>query len=230
MEDNYKHPADEKKVKFKANAVSSKKDTRVWTLLITVVTFFISIFMSFFSNETISNASITVSILIVFGIIIINIAFDLIGTAATAADEAPFHSMASRKLYGARQAIRLIRNADKVSNFCNDVVGDICGVISGTATAFIVYKFLGEGNQMENSIFGLSMTAMVASLTVGGKALGKSIALQNSNYIIYKVAVVTNFFTGRFAFVKTKKKWDNKIGLPGKSGNKKVRKNKNNGD
>lgn len=210
MEDHYKHPADEKKVKFKLNAVSSKKETRIWTLLITVITFFISVFMSFFSNETIGHASIAVSFLIVFGIIIISILFDLIGTAATAADEAPFHSMASRKLYGAKQAIRLIRNADKVSNFCNDVVGDICSVISGTAAAFIVYKFIGKGNNVENSVFGLSITAMVASLTVGGKALGKSIALQNSNYIIYKVAVVTNFLFIRVRFVKNKKKWDNK--------------------
>ena len=220
MEDNYKHPADERKVKFKSKTISSKKETRVWTLLITVVTFFISIFMSFFSNETIRYASTVVSFLIVFGIIIINILFDLIGTAATAADEAPFHSMASRKLYGAKQAIRLIRNADKVSNFCNDVVGDICGVISGTAAAFIVYKFSGGGSQAENSVFGLSITAMVASLTVGGKALGKSIALQNSNYIIYKVAIVTNFLFGRLSLIKTKKKWNNK--------KNKIKKEKNN--
>lgn len=210
MEDNYKHPADEKKVKFKANAISSKKETRVWTLLITVVTFFISIFMSFFSNETISKSSTVVSFLIVFCIISISILFDLVGTAATAADEAPFHAMASRKLYGAKFAIRLIRNADKVSNFCNDVVGDICSVISGTAAAYIVYKFLGEGTNAQNSLFGLSITAMVASLTVGGKSLGKAIALKNSNLIIYKVAVVTNFLFGRFRFVKRKKKWDNK--------------------
>lgn len=210
MEDNHKHPADERKVKFKSKTISSKRETRVWTLLITVVTFFISIFMSFFSNETIRYASTVVSFLIVFGIIIINILFDLIGTAATAADEAPFHSMASRKLYGAKHAIRLIRNADKVSNFCNDVVGDICGVISGTAAAYIVYKFSGGGSQAENSVFGLSITAMVASLTVGGKALGKTVALQNSNFIIYKVAIVTNFLFGRFSLIKTKKKWNNK--------------------
>ena len=209
MEDNFKHPADEKKVKFRANAISSKKETRVWTLLITVITFFISISMSFFSNETLGNATTVVSFLIVFVIIIISILFDLIGTAATAADEAPFHSMASRKLYGAKQAVMLIRNADKVSNFCNDVVGDICGVISGTAAAFIVYKFSGGGTEAQNSFFGLSITAMVASLTVGGKALGKSIALQNSNYIIYKVAVVIKFLFGKLNF-KKKKKWNNK--------------------
>ncbi len=202
LDDNYKHPVDEKKVKFKANTVSSKKETRVWTLLITVVTFFISISMSFFSNKTIGNASTVVSFLIVFVIIIISILFDLVGTASTAADEAPFHSMASRKLYGARQAIRLIRNADKVSNFCNDVVGDICGVVSGAAVALIVYRFSGSSTNSENSIFALSITAMVASLTVGGKSLGKSIALANSNYIIYKVAIITNFPFGKFKLIK----------------------------
>ena len=210
MEDNYKHPADEKKVKFKANLVSSNKESRIWTLLIIIGTFFISIFMSFSSNEIISNASTVISFLIVFIIIIISILFDLIGTAVTAADEAPFHSMAARKLYGAKQAIRMIRNADKVSNFCNDVVGDICSVISGTAAAYIIIKFMGEGNSSENSIFGLSITAMVASLTVGGKSLGKSIAIQNSNYIIYKVAIVVNFIFGRFKIFKKKKKWKNK--------------------
>lgn len=208
MEDHYKHPADEKKVKFKKNTVSPKKETRIWTLAITVITFFISIFMSFFSNQTLQHATIIISFLIVFVIIIISIMFDLVGTAATAADEAPFHSMASRKLYGAKQAIWLIRNADKVSNFCNDVVGDICGVISGTAAAFIVYKFAGGDVDAQNAFFGLVITAMVASLTVGGKAFGKSIALNNSNYIIYKVAVVINFF--RFRSIRKKKKWNNK--------------------
>ena len=210
MEDSYKHPADERKVKFKANNISSKKETRVWTLIISVVTFFISIFMSFFSNEIISYASTLVSFLIVFGIIIINIFFDIVGTASTAADEAPFHSMASRKLYGAKHAIKLIRNADKVSNFCNDVVGDICGIISGTAAAYIIYRFAGGDVNVQNGIFGLSITAMVASLTVGGKALGKSVALKHSNYIIYKVAIITNFLFGRFRFVKRINKWHNK--------------------
>lgn len=202
MEDKYKHPVDEKKVKFKSNNVSPKKETRVWTLLITVSTFFISIFMSFLSNETIGNASTVVSFFIVFGIVIISILFDLVGTAVTAADEAPFHSMASRKLYGARQAIRLIRNADKVSNFCNDVVGDICGVVSGTAVALIIYRLAGDGINAENSILSLSITAMVASLTVGGKSFGKSIAIANSNYIIYKVAIITSFPFGKLKMLK----------------------------
>ena len=42
----------------------------------------------------------------------------------------------------ARQAIYIVRNADRVSNFCNDVIGDISGIISGTAVAFVVLKLL----------------------------------------------------------------------------------------
>lgn len=29
--------------------------------------------------------------------------------------------------------LNLKKNADKVSSFCNDVIGDICGIISGAA-------------------------------------------------------------------------------------------------
>ena len=35
-----------------------------------------------------------------------------------------------------------IRNAGRVSSFCNDVIGDICGVISGSAAAVISARVL----------------------------------------------------------------------------------------
>ena len=57
--------------------------------------------------------------------------------AVATANEKPFHSMASRKVPGALEAIRLLRNAERVSSICNDVVGDICGVVSGSASATI---------------------------------------------------------------------------------------------
>ena len=72
---------------------------------------------------------------VAFGVLVcfigLGIVFDIIGVAVTAADERPFHSMAAHKTPGAREALGLIRRANKVSSFCNDVVGDICGIISG---------------------------------------------------------------------------------------------------
>ena len=205
MEDNYKHPVDEKKVKFRLNLLSSKNEHNKWSIMITILSFFLSASMSFISSQILQDVRIFVAFLVVLMIIVINIVFDIIGTAVTAAEEAPFHAMASRRVYGAKQAIRLIRNADKVSNFCNDVVGDICGVISGTASAFIVIKILGSSDAADNSILGLVVTGFVAAFTVGGKAWGKALAIENSNYIIYRVGIVLKFVSVRIDLGKNRR-------------------------
>ena len=194
MDDNYKHPVDERKVKFKQNVIGTRKENVRWVFIITIVSFITSAVLSAASSNILKGVGITPALLIVLGIILINILFDIIGTATTAADETPFHAMASRKMYGAKKAIRLIRNADKVSNLCNDVVGDICGVISGSASAIIIVLFVTENKGI--NIIDLVITGAVASLTVGGKALGKIIALRNCNYIVYRVGVVIQFVTG----------------------------------
>ncbi|MCX7923255.1 MAG: Mg2+ and Co2+ transporter CorB [Clostridia bacterium] len=206
MDDHYKHPADEKKVKFRLNILGSKKENTSWSLIITILSFILSVSFTFISYKALEDTHIIIAFGIVLFIVVVNIIFDIIGTAVTAADEAPFHAMASRKYYGAKQAIRLIRNADKVSNLCNDVVGDICGVISGTASTYIVIRMLKDTNASETSIAGLAITGVVAALTVGGKAFGKSIAITNSNYIIYKVGVILKFLGGRINFPIKRKK------------------------
>jgi hypothetical protein len=195
VDDHYKHPVDEKKVKFKQNATGTKKDNVRWVIIVTLVSFLTSAALSAGSSQILNGAKLIPALLIVLGIVLINIVFDTIGTAVTAADETPFHAMASRKMYGAKKAIRLIRNADKVSNLCNDVVGDICGVISGSASAIIIVLFVTENKGI--NIIELAITGAVASLTVGGKALGKIIAISNCNYIVYKVGVVLQFVTVR---------------------------------
>lgn len=197
VDDNLKHPADEKKVKFRSNLLNSRKDNMGWSLIVTIVSFVFSIVITFISYKILGNVHVVAAFGVVLFIIIFNIIFDIVGTAVTAADEAPFHAMASRKLYGAKQAIMMIRNADKVSNFCNDVIGDICGVISGTATTYIIIRLLKDSNASETSILGLVITGLVAAMTVGGKSAGKTIAIANSNYIVYKAAVVLKFIFGK---------------------------------
>lgn len=206
MEEQQKYPADEKKIRFKINLLNTKKEHNNWSLIVTVVSFFLSVSISFISSQILENVEIAVAFLVVLGIIAVSIAFDMIGTAVTAADEAPFHAMASRKVYGAKQSIMLIRNADKVSNFSNDVVGDISGIISGTASAYIIVKIFSNSPTAQESVLGLVITGMVAALTVGGKAWGKAIAIENSNYIIYKVAVILKFIFGKIEFDNTSKK------------------------
>ena len=208
MEDNYKHPADEKKVRFRSSTVAGSKGKNiVWVLTITFVSFFISAVLTAASSDILKEADILVAFLVILLIILISIIFDIIGTAVTAAEESPFHAMASRKLYGAKQAIKLIRNADKVSNFCNDVVGDICGIISGAAGAYIIFRIIGAREAV--TLTELTVTGMITALTVGGKALGKNVALRNSNYIIYKVSVIIKFVFDKILFFRRKRKIKN---------------------
>ena len=93
------------------------------------------------------------------------IVFDIIGVAVTATDESSFHSMAAKKVHGAAHAIRLVRHADRVSSFCNDVVGDICGTVSGAAAASIVFNLLVHDLIAEQAVVSL-LKGLVAAFTV----------------------------------------------------------------
>ncbi|WP_089611062.1 hypothetical protein [Dehalobacterium formicoaceticum] len=131
---------------------------------------------------------------LLLAIILVGIIFDIVGTAATAATEAPFHARASRKLPGAKNSIWLVRNADKVANFCNDVVGDICGTVSGSVGAIIAVSLAPTFRSVEDWIVGTAMIGIVSSLTVGGKALGKNMAIRGADKIILIVGQMMSLF------------------------------------
>ena len=97
----------------------------------------------------------------------LGILFDIIGVAVTAADPRPFHSMAAHKEKGAKEALKLLRNADRVSSVCNDVVGDICGIVSGATGAVIVAR-LQKGLDLESVLSSVGVTALISGATIGG--------------------------------------------------------------
>jgi CBS domain containing-hemolysin-like protein len=165
-----------------------------WMILIFLTTVVISGVMSFISSNLLESATLAVSFVILICIILIGIVFDIVGVAVTAAVETPFHAMASRKVPEAPDALRLIRNANRVSSFCNDVIGDICGVISGSASAVIAARVILLGAGGAELYINLLMSALVAGLTVGGKAFGKTFAMQQSTVIVQATAKVLHFF------------------------------------
>lgn len=128
-----------------------------------------------------------VAFLVLFVIILVGIVFDVIGMAVASADEKPFHSMAARKVAGAQEAISLLRNAERVSSICNDVVGDICGVVSGSASATIAAQMLTKFDFSWPKVMVLLMSALAAGLTVGGKAIGKTFAVNSCTNIVHAV-------------------------------------------
>ena len=129
----------------KSDPSAAKKErnkTIRWVITIFFVTILISGTISLVSDMIMATSTIFVAFLILLGIVVLGIIFDIIGVAVTSADEKPFHSMAARKVPGSQEAIRLLRNAERVSSICNDVVGDICGVVSGAASATIAAQVL----------------------------------------------------------------------------------------
>ncbi|MFR1708136.1 MAG: hypothetical protein ACLSV2_04475 [Clostridium sp.] len=181
-----------KKVKNKDNKKKNTKEA-LWTAKITIYTIIISGTASLLSESTLPMVNASLACIILVLIIFLGVIFDIIGTAVTAANEIPFHAMAAKKMKEAKIAVKMIRNASKVSNFCNDVVGDVCGIISGSVGVVIVAKILQLYPNGSDILIASGISAMIAGATVGGKAVGKKFAITNSNNILYAVAKIVYF-------------------------------------
>lgn len=178
-----------KKEKVKKEHVDKK-----WIATVVIVAFLTSFTLSFISEMTIPNLSLWLGILVTLFFIFLGIFFDIIGVSVTTADEAVFHSMSSRKVKGANVAVKFKKNADKVSSFCCDVIGDVCGIISGAAGTTIAAILVSQFKF--NTLFtSITIAAIIASITIGGKAIGKSFAINKSNIVLYEFAkFISNFY------------------------------------
>ena len=180
-----------RKSKIKIGGNSHRKTSYKWVITIVIWTFIISALMQTIQAGLMSKVNLVIAFIMLFSFVLIGILFDIVGVASTSASEVPFHSLSSRKVRGAKEAVRLIRSADKVSNFCNDVIGDIAGIVSGSASSAIVVMLAKDGG--DTFVLSVILAALVAALTVGGKAVGKSFAISKSNSIIFTVGKIISY-------------------------------------
>ena len=183
---------------------SAQKKQLHWVVTVFAATILISAFFSLLSSLIFDSAGLIAAFLVLLLIVLVGILFDIIGVAVTAADETPFHAMASRRVPEAKEAIRLLRNAARVGSVCNDVIGDICGVISGAAAAVISANLIRATGFSQKTVISVLLSALVAGVTVGGKAAGKTIAIKNSTAIvritakiIYTIKIIPRKIFGR---------------------------------
>ena len=177
-----------RKEKIKKEHVNVK-----WIIQIVIMAFVISFALSFVSQTTIPKLSTWIGVVITLVFIGLGIIFDIVGVAVNSADEKVFHSMNARQVKGAKVAVTFKKNADKVSSFCNDVIGDICGIISGAAGLSIATNIANSLN-VDLLFINLTIAAIIAALTIGGKAMGKSFAMNKSDIILYEFAKVVSIF------------------------------------
>ena len=172
------------------------KSSIKFSITIAVITFVLAAIFSSFSSAILPKVTWVLGMLLVLFFVVIGIFFDMLGIASAAADEAPLHAMAAEKVTGAREAVLIYKNADKFASFCNDVIGDISGIISGSALAIVILEIGKIMQQAPSSPMQLTLsivlTSVIAALTVGGKAIGKFFAINSSTEIL--------LFTGKVIY------------------------------
>lgn len=164
-----------------------------WSVVISIWTFFLAMIISVAAELILRNTEVLFSFFILLIIIFVGVLSDIVGIAVTSSSIKPFHAMAANKVAGAKYAIQLVKNAGPVSNFCNDVVGDICGIISGVAGASIILQMPNLLFPLSKTVLTIVMSGFVASLTVGGKSIGKSIAIDHSEKIVFQAGRFLSF-------------------------------------
>lgn len=156
-----------------------------WVLKVFILTFILA--MLFGTIATLlsgANNIILTAILII--VIFIGIIFDMIGVSVLTSEEKGFHAMASKKIYGAKETINLLRNSAKVSSICNDVIGDICGILSGSLGTTLAIS-IALSTKINLAVVSILLASFISTFTVGGKAIGKEIAVKNCDKIVFLV-------------------------------------------
>lgn len=179
-------------MKIKKERTEKSDSNLKWYIEVVIFTFILSILFSYISSNGVSNLPIIPAILILAVVIFIGIIADMIGVSVTVAKEHEFHAKATKKVEGSKTSIKLIKNASRVANICSDVIGDICGVLSGAVGTLISLKIVEKLGASENIQYLVS--AIIASVMVGGKAVGKEIGIIKATTIVHAVGIIINKF------------------------------------
>lgn len=169
------------------------KNKTKWIITVFLLSFILSVIFSWISTSMADAFNMIILIFITLAVIAIGIIFDMIGVAVLTCKESNLHAKAAKKLKGAKQAIALIKNSTKVSSVCNDVIGDICGIVSGSLGAALTLDIIGIIN-VSSVIITVIVTATISALTVGFKAIFKDVAEKNSDAIVFTVGKVLSVF------------------------------------
>jgi hypothetical protein len=172
-----------------------KRKLYYWAIKI----FFISLILAAGFSIVAEYFTQGLSLLAAFAVLILIVAMgvfsDLVGVAFATCPQKPFIAMSAKKVKNAKTCLSLLQKADIVSNFCNDVIGDICGIVSGAAGAAIAIKVFTNGSTLSEYVVSIFLSSLIAASTVAGKALGKGYAMRKNKEIVSVIGSIIVFFT-----------------------------------
>lgn len=167
---------------------------KYWLLKIFFITLALSAGISVVAQVFLFNLPLIAAVCILVALVLVGIFADLIGIAVATCDEKPLIAMSSRKIKQATYALPLLKNREIVSSFCGDVIGDICGIVSGTTGAAIGIKVSAMATSLPEFWTGIAIAALISAGTVLGKAWGKKVGIRNNKRIVIYLGSVIHFF------------------------------------
>lgn len=192
------HPSKPKKHRHKEDHIKNKKrppQWLVWGLGVLFLSFGLTVIFSFLTELVIDeNSSAILCVAVLLVLLILNISCDVLANAIISCNPEAFHAMASNKIKGARRAVTFCRNSSKLGSIFADVIGDICGIVSGAAGAVLAVIIAISGDGWIKLIASILVSAVIGALTVGGKAIFKHFAIKYNKQIVFAFARFTTFF------------------------------------
>lgn len=197
-EGSKEHPSKSKKHRHREENPKAKKrppQWLIWGVGVLFLSFGLTIVFSFLTELVIdenSHAALCVVVLLV--LLVLNICCDVLANAIISCKPEAFHAMASNKIKGAKRAVTFCRNSSKLGSIFADVIGDICGIVSGAAGAVLAVIIAVGGDSWVKLIASILVSAVIGALTVGGKAIFKHFAIKYNKQIVFAFARFTTLF------------------------------------
>ena len=182
--------------KFQALSENGTKAWYVWPIKILIVTLVLSFGISIISESTLQGTSFILSVALLIPLLVCAIVADVVGVSVAACNPRAFEKKDRENLQSFKMAKRLVQNAEKISCICNDVVGDVCGIISGAIGSNMAMIIIGRGGVVgASALIAAGVSAVIAGITVFGKALAKKYAIDNAEKITLIIAKILSVFS-----------------------------------
>ena len=181
----------------KINILDSKKKSKgntKWLIEIFITSLCLSVLFALISELMLSHTNLAMAFILIFLLMFVSVLFDMVGMAVTACSIKPLLDLSKKKVVGANLAIKLVKNADKVSCICTDVVGDICSILCGAGGVSISLLIIKTIPELNTIIISILINAIIASVTILGKAIGKTYALNSSLNVVLRVSKFLSMF------------------------------------
>lgn len=197
-EGSQEHPRTLKKANRDGHIKNRKKRVPqwlIWGFSILFLSFGLTVIFSFLTELVIDeNSPAFICVVVLLVLLLLNISCDVLANAIIACKPESFLAMASNRIRGAKRAVYFCRNASRLGSIFADVIGDICGIVSGAAGAALATIIAVSGEGYIKIITSILVSAVIGALTVGGKAIFKHFAIKYSKNIVFGFAKFTTFF------------------------------------